>query len=231
METVKTIMSSNKTNANKMRLIAAVSFVIAIAFEVVAILLLRKTPVSTTWLIACIGLDLIFAVAGSLLWKKSNRLDPASKQETLKFFIQNQLGLIIAIIAFLPLVILVFTNKNMDGKQKGIVGSIAAIALIIAGVVGIDYNPPSLEQNSTPAEQVSPNEQDNSLTKGVDLVYWTKTGKSYHLYKDCSYITTERTKEIFEGSLGVARDSMKITDLCDRCANRAKKEKETENQE
>ena len=65
-----------------------------------------------TWLIVFIALDLIFVVIGSLLWKKANRLNPASEKNGFKFFVQNQLGLIIAVIAFLPIVIMVFTNKN-----------------------------------------------------------------------------------------------------------------------
>ena len=77
------------------------------------------------------------------MWKKSNRFDPASEKDGFKFFIQNQLGAIISVIAFLPLVILIFTNKDMNGKQKGIVGAIAVIAMLIAGITGIDFNPPS----------------------------------------------------------------------------------------
>ena len=162
---------------------------------------------------------MIFAVIGSLLWKKSNRLDPASEKDKVKFFIQNQLGLIISIIAFLPLVILIFTNKNLSGKQKGLVGSIAVVALLIAGVTGIDFNPPSQEQYLEQTQQVE------SLNDGVNHVYWTKSGQSYHLYQDCSYINTDRTDEIFEGTVAQARELKNITDLCDRCENRAKKEK------
>jgi hypothetical protein len=216
----KSFVASNESQAKakSLRLIAIVSWIVAIGFEVGAILMLRKAPVNTTWLIVLIAADLIFAVAGSLLWKKSNRLDPASEKEKIKFFIQNQLGLIIGIIAFLPLVILIFTNKNMSGKQKGIVGSIAVIALLIAGITGIDYNPPSQEQYQEQTEQVK------SLNNGVNLVYWTKSGRSYHLYQDCSYINSDRTNEIFEGTVAQARELKSITDICDRCENRAKKE-------
>ena len=133
----------NKGKAKSLRLFAIISWIVAIGLEIGAILLLRKPPVNTTWLIVLIVADLIFAVIGSLLWKKSNRLDPASEKDKIKFFIQNQLGVIISVIAFLPLVILIFTNKNMKGKQKGIVGAIAVIALLIAGITGIDFNPPS----------------------------------------------------------------------------------------
>ena len=210
----------SKAKAKNFRLIAIISWILAIGFEIGAILLLRKAPINTTWLIVLIAADLIFAVAGSLLWKKSNRFDPASEKDKFKFFIQNQLGLIIAIIAFLPLVILIFTNKKMDGKQKGIVGAIAVVALLIAGVTGIDFNPPSQEEYTQKTEQVK------DLNNGTDYVYWTKSGKSYHLYKDCSYINTDRTDEIFEGTVAQAKEMKNIVDLCDRCANRAEKEKQ-----
>lgn len=209
----------SKAKAKTFRIIAIISWIIAIGFEVWAILLLREAPINTTLLIIMIVADLIFVVIGSLLWKKSNRLDPASEKNKVKFFLQNQLGLIISIIAFLPLVILIFTNKNMSGKQKGIIGTIAVVALLIAGITGIDFNPPSVEQYTEQTKEVE------ALNDGVNHVYWTKSGKSYHLYQDCSYINTDRTTEIFEGTVAQARELKNITDLCDRCENRAKKEK------
>jgi len=218
------VTDESRAKAKTFRILAIISWLVAIGFEIFAILLLRKAPVNTTYLIILIVADLIFAVIGSLLWKKSNRLDPASEKDKTKFFIQNQLGLIISIIAFLPLVILIFTNKNLSGKQKGIVGSIAVVALLIAGVLGIDFNPPSQEQYIEQTQQVE------SLNDGVNLVYWTKSGTSYHLYQDCSYINTDRTDEIFEGTVAQARELKNITDLCDRCQNRAEKEKGLDNQ-
>jgi len=144
----------SKGKARNFRIFAIISWIAAIGFEVGAIFLLQKAPINMIWLIVLIAADLIFAVAGSLLWKKANRFDPASEKDRIKFFIQNQLGVIISFIAFLPLVILIFTNKNMNGKQKGIVGSIAVIALIIAGITGIDFNPPSIEQYTEQTEKV-----------------------------------------------------------------------------
>ena len=216
----KPFVASDESKKKKktFRIIAILSWIVAIGFEIGAILLLRKAPVSTTWLIVLIVADLIFAVIGSLLWKKSNRFDPASEKDKVKFFIQNQLGAIISVIAFLPLVILIFTNKNMNGKQKGLVGAIGIAALLIAGVVGTDFNPPSQEQYSEQTAKV------DSLTGG-NHVYWTKSGKSYHLYQDCSYINTDKTNEIFEGTVAKARELKNITDLCDRCEKRALKEK------
>lgn len=44
-----------------------------------------------------------------------------------------------SLITFAPLIILIFMNKDMSKKQKGIFGSIAVIALLIAGVSGADF--------------------------------------------------------------------------------------------
>ncbi len=207
----------SKSRAKSLRIFAVISWIIAIGFEVGAIFLLKKVPVSTVWLIVLIVADLIFAVIGSLLWKKSNRLDPASEKEKIKFFIQNQLGLIISIIAFLPLIILIFTNKDLDGKQKGIAGTIAIIALLIAGVTGIDFNPPSQEQYAMQTAQVK-------TLMGSNLVYWTKSGTRYHLYSDCYHINTNKTDEIFSGTVAQARELKNINQLCDTCRKRAEKE-------
>lgn len=209
----------NKGKARTLRIIAFILWAIAIGFEVWAILMLRETPINMTWLIGIIVVELIFVIVGSVLWKKSNRLNPASEKDKFKFFVQNQLGLIISVIAFLPLVVLVFTNKNMSGKQKGIVGSIAVVALLIAGITGTDFNPPSQEQYAEQIEQVE------LLNNGINNVYWTKSGKSYHLFQDCSYINTDRTTEIFEGTVAQGRELKNITDLCNRCQARAEKAK------
>ena len=131
------VTEESKSKAVTFRIIAAVCWILAIGFEVLAIMKLQQAPVNTTLLIVFIAADLVLAIAGSLLWKKANRFSPASEKDKVKFFIQNQLGLIIAIIAFLPLVILIFTNKNMDGKQKTLVGAVAVIALVVAGLFGI----------------------------------------------------------------------------------------------
>lgn len=210
--------AESKAKSAKLRVIAALLWVLAIAVEVVAIILLKRPPVNTILLGCLIVGDLILAVIGSLLWKKSNRLDPASEKDKFRFFVQNQLGAIIAVIAFLPLVIFIFTDKNLQGKQKGILGAAAVVALLIAGIVGIDFNPSSVEQY---AEQTNEIEQ---LT-GANSVYWTKSGNRYHIYSDCQHINTNRTDEIFNGTVAQARELKNITELCKTCKNRCEKAK------
>jgi len=209
----------DRGKAKSLRLFAVLSWIVAIGFEIGAIVLLKKPPVNMTGLIILIVADLIFAVVGSLLWKKANKLDPASEREKFKFFVQNQLGAIISIIAFLPLVLLILTDKNLDKKQKGIAGAVAVVAMLAASIMGIEFNPASVEQYAEQTAQVE------SLNNGLNHVYWTKFGSSYHLYSDCSYINTNRTDEIFEGTVAQARELKNITDLCDRCEGRARKEK------
>ena len=212
-----------KGRATQLRLYAVLLWVLAIAAEIGAIFVLIKgakdMATSTwVWIIALIAIDLILVIIGSQLWKKANRLDPASKQDKVRFFLQNQLGVIITVIAFLPLVILVFTNKDLDGKQKGIIGIIAVIAMIVAGIASADFNPPSIEQYT---EQTSRIEE---LTGG-NSVYWTKSGTRYHIYQDCSHINTNRTDEIFNGTVVQARELKNITELCKTCENKAEKAK------
>jgi len=212
-----------KGKATQLRLYAILLWVLAIAAEVGAIFVLLKSakPLVTStwiWMIGLIAADLILVVIGSQLWKKANRLDPASKKDSVKFFLQNQLGVIISVIAFLPLVILIFTNKDLDGKSKGILGAIAAVALIIAGISSADFNPPSVEEYSQQTSRVE------ELTGGNN-VFWTKSGTKYHIYQDCPHINTSRTDEIFSGTVAQARALKNITELCKTCESKAEKEK------
>lgn len=218
------VPDKDKAEAKKMRFIAVAAWVLALGMEIGAILVLRHAPVSMFWLITLIILDLAFAVTGSIFWKKSNKLDPASESEKVRYMIQNQLGAIVAMIVFLPLVILIFTNKNLSPKQKGIAGSIGAVALLIAGYIGIDFDPTSLEQleeknrieQTTETDEQTTTDDSNAEYDG-NSVYWTKSGKSYHLFSDCSYINGERTDEIFQGTPLQAKELKNITDICDRC--------------
>lgn len=138
-----------KSGAKKLRTFAALSWVVAIGTEIGAIVLALKNKFDQGNLALLIGLMVViavFAIAGSLFWKKANRHDPASKADKAKFFFQNQLGAIITIIAFLPLLALIFMDKDMDPKTKKIAGGIGLALAALATTVGIDFNPASTEQ-------------------------------------------------------------------------------------
>jgi hypothetical protein len=188
-----------KSKAIWFRVIAAVLWLLAIGTEAFAIFyVLKQNPVNLILLIILLVVIGGLAVGGSLLWKQANRLDPARKSDKFRFFVQNQLGAIITVIAFLPLIILIFTNKNMDGKQKGIAGAIAIVLLLVAGYFGLSLNPPSVEQYTAETQTVI------ELT-GQNLVFWTKSGEVYHLCEDASAVNLEsEDNTIYSGTVADA---------------------------
>ena len=84
----------------------------------------------------------VFAIAGSLMWKAANKHDPASKADTVRFFVQNQLGAIITVIAFLPLIVLIFMDKDMDPKNKKIAGGVGVVLAVVATLIGVTSSRP-----------------------------------------------------------------------------------------
>jgi hypothetical protein len=144
--------SAGKQQASTFRIIAVVLWVLAIAGEAFAIFWILKQPhINMVLLIGSIVVIGVLAVVADLLWKRANQFDPASTSEPVRFFIQNQLGAIISLIAFLPLIILIFMNKNMDSKQKGLAGGIGIVVLVIAAMMGVSLKPPSVQQYSATA--------------------------------------------------------------------------------
>jgi hypothetical protein len=138
-----------KSAASRLRIFAAISWIIAIGTEVAGIVMLRQHKFDHGNLPLLIGLLVViavFAIAGSLMWKAANKHDPASKADPARFFFQNQLGAIITVIAFLPLIVLIFLDKDMDPKNKKIAGGIGVVLAALATFIGIDFNPPSVEQ-------------------------------------------------------------------------------------
>lgn len=138
-----------KSGASRLRLFAVLAWIVAIGGEIAGIVLLRQHKFDHGNLPLLIGILVgiaIFAIAGNLLWKAANRQDPARASETFRFFVQNQLGAIITLIAFLPLVILIFTDKNMDPNTKKVAGGVGAVLAVLATVIGVSFQPPSVEQ-------------------------------------------------------------------------------------
>ncbi len=207
-----------KGKAKQLRLFALLLWIIAIAGEVFTIIKLLK-PEMLTWLIVAIVGILIFTIIGSVLWKKANRLDPASEKDKFKFFVQNQLGAIIAVIAFLPLVFFIFTNKDLDKKSKSIAGVIGIVGLLVAGIFGADFAPPSIEKYTE--EINSQTETVKEINLGRDHVYWTPKGNKYHIYETCQHI---KNRDISEGTVKAAWEDKGISELCLTCKKKAEKE-------
>ena len=135
--------------ATRLRIFAAIAWIIAIGGEVFGIVLLRQHKFDHGNLPLLIGILVgiaVFAIAGSLMWKAANKQDPARQSDTARFFFQNQLGAIITVVAFLPLIVLIFMDKDMDPKNKKIAGGIGVVLAAAATFIGIDFNPPSVEQ-------------------------------------------------------------------------------------
>lgn len=175
-----------------------------------------ESPVNA-WVIGLMVLDLILVFACSYLWKKSNRLDPPSEKNKFLFYMQSQLGVVMAFVAFLPLIIFILTNKKIDGKSKAILGSIAGVALVIAGIGGAEFNPASVEKYTEETNMVE------ALT-GTNNVYYTKGGGKYLIYEDCYTIkNSERLNgTVADAHAGVANHS--DFDLCGICKNKKMKE-------
>src|SRR6476469_4524597 len=84
-----------KSAATRLRIFAAIAWIVAIGGEIAGIVLLRQHKFDHGNLPLLIGLLVgiaIFAIAGNLLWKAANKQDPASKADKARFLFQNQLG-------------------------------------------------------------------------------------------------------------------------------------------
>ena len=219
-----------KCKALTKRIVAGVLWLVAIALQAFAIFGLLNTPARTAiansfgwstgvtqgaegqpvasfpgwafwWIIGILAVNLVLCLVAGAQWKTANRLDPASEKDKLRFFVQNQLGAIIPIIAFLPLIILIFLNKDMDKKQKGIAGGVGIVALIVAAIFGVDFNPPSVEQYT--AEQNWDRTRVAAIT-GQDEVFWVETGKVYHLCAEVSPLQGSTQDQILTGTVSDA---------------------------
>ena len=138
-----------KSAAGRLRIFAVLAWIVAIGGEIAGIVMLRQHRFDHGNLPLLIGILVgiaIFAIAGSMLWKAANRHDPARASDKARFFFQNQLGAIITMVAFLPLVVLIFMDKDMDPKNKKIAGGIGAVLAVAATLIGVSWNPPSVEQ-------------------------------------------------------------------------------------
>jgi len=186
-----------KSAATRLRIFAAVAWAIAIGTEIAGVVMLRQHKFDHGNLPLLIGLLVviaIFAIAGSLMWKAANKHDPARESDSARFFFQNQLGAIITVIAFLPLIVLIFMDKDMDPKNKKIAGGIGVVLAAVAAFIGVDFNPPSVEQ----------------YTK--DMNKCAAEIKASQPTKDCS-------PEVAEQAKAIAADSKTVADATKSAAN------------
>jgi hypothetical protein len=163
-----------KSAATRLRIFAAIAWAIAIGGEIFGIVLLRQHKFDHGNLPLLIGILVgiaAFAIAGSLMWKAANKHDPARESDKARFFFQNQLGAIITVIAFLPLLVLIFMDKDMDPKNKKIAGGIGVVLAAAATFIGVSWNPPSVEQYTkdmnTCAAQIKANQPTTACSPEV----------------------------------------------------------------
>ena len=186
-----------KSAATRLRIFAAISWVVAIGTEIAGVVMLRQHKFDHGNLPLLIGILVviaIFAIAGSLMWKAANKHDPASKADPARFFFQNHLGAIITIIAFLPLIVLIFMDKDMDPKNKKIAGGIGVVLAAVATLIGVDFNPPSTEQYT------------QDMNKCAAEI---KAGQP----------TTDCSPEVADQAKAIAEDSKTVTDATKSAAN------------
>ena len=218
----KEVEAIPKEGAKPRRIFAVILWVLAIACEVVAVLnIFNKLELpkfsQLTWLIILIVADLIFLVIGSMLWKKANHIDPASEKNKTKFWLWNNLGSIVAVLAFLPLIVIIFTNKNLDGKTKKVAGIIAIVALLVGGLASYDWNPVSSEQLEAARAEILANGNYDTNDEGEPVVYWVQNSKKYHINSGCSAINrSNNTSDIFRGTIDAAYQKG-LTEPCRIC--------------
>jgi len=181
---------AQKSAAGRLRVFATLSWIVAIGGEIAGIVMLRQHKFDHGNLALLIGLLVaiaIFAIAGNLMWKAANRHDPASKADTFRFFVQNQLGAIITLVAFLPLLVLIFMDKDMDPKNKKIAGGVGVALAVVATLIGVSFKPPSVEQYTQDMNQCAAQ---------------IKSGQP----------TTACSPEVAEQAKDIARDSKTVSD-------------------
>jgi len=201
-----------KRRAGCRRFFAVLCWLIAIVFEVIGILRLNGNidwfnMELVPFVLICFLIDLVFVLIWSFLWKKANHIDPASEKNKAKFWLWNNLGLIMSIIAFLPIVIWIIADKDLDKKSKKLLGGVGAAVLIIACLWSYDWNPVSIEWLERAEQEVLQVSSDGK-------VYWAEYSKKYHVDPDCPAFSNSET--VYQWTVADAYERG-LTDPCRRC--------------
>ena len=212
---VKNVAASGEEVGSK-RTVAIVLWVVAILFEVLAVMsLMQSSPLygklplfdPLIWMIVFLVLDLVCVIIAGQLWKKANHIDPPSEKNAFEFFVKSQLGAILSVIAFLPFVIIALLDKDADKRTKIIAVAVALVAMLIGGGTSADFNPVSSEDLEAM--------QQNAIELGDGTVYWTEHGTVYHLNPNCSHIIN--SANIYTGDAAAAYEHG-LTRPCKDCA-------------
>ena len=194
-------------NAGGLRAGAVALWLVALGLEVLAVMIFAG-KVNWTFMPSMyqlIGALVLFVILGAQLWKKANRIKPASEKNKFTFWLWNNMGVIVCAVCFIPFVILALLNKDADKKTKAIAVGIAVIALIIGGLASYDWNPVSEEM------------QQAAINAIADDVYWSPFGKVYHTHDDCQSLN--QSDELTYGTVEQAIAANR-TRLCSFCARR-----------
>ncbi len=189
------------------RLGAVALWVLALGMEIVALMIftgkINLTFMPSLWqLIIALVLDLVFVIVGAQLWKKANRIKPASEKNKLLFWLWNNMGVIVCAVCFIPFVILALTNKEADKKTKAIAIVVAVIALLIGGVASYDFDPVSQEMQQAAMDAIQ------------DDVYWSPFGKVYHTHDDCQALNQSDTLTYGSVEEAIAANRTRLCAFC-----------------
>ncbi len=198
-------------NATGYRIGAVVCWIIAFALQICAFLVLGgkldlKFMPALYQMVAFLVLDLILVIVGAQLWKKANHIDPVSEANKTKFWLWNNMGVIVCAVCFVPFIILALLNKDADKKTKTVAVVVAAIALALGGLFSYDFNPVSSEQKEAAVAAL-----------GDETVFWSPFGKVYHTHDDCSHLN--QSEQLTYGTVAEAIAAGR-TRLCSTCAKK-----------
>lgn len=212
-ETHAIVTAENRSRAVKYRIGAVILWLVALGLEILTILVINGTlyiPGNIlVYIIIGLALDMGCVILGSQLWKKANHIDPKSEKNKVGFFLWNNMGLIASLICFVPVIIFLLKEKDLDEKTKKIATIVAIVVALIAGGTSIDWNPVSAEDLAEAQGQAEEYTVDGS-------VYWTQWGKCYHLDENCQSLKNSAT--LYKGDVNEAFEARR-SKPCSFCAS------------
>jgi hypothetical protein len=220
--------ANRKAAAKPFRIVAVILWILGVACEIVGINFINGNIYfprfsQQTWLIIWLVLDFVLVVIGSQMWKRANHINPPSEANKAEYWLQTEAGVIVAIIAFAPIIFVLLNDKKLDKKTRQICSIIACVALAAAGISGVDFHPATQEDYDAAvqsAAQLGSTGQSTTtapatVTSNDITAYWTTFGRVYHLNPNCQAIKNSAT--IYSGSLADAFAAKRSRE-CEFCA-------------